>query len=442
MFTEGFWMLATACPQQLWEAVMSENPSTKKGPELPVTDVSWQDARSFIEKLNRMKPGLALDLPSEAQWEYACRAGSVTDHSPDAQREWVHANYERSVDILPVGSLPPNNWGFHEMLGSMGEWCLDEWNGTYDGKLTDELEFKLAVSSVINSTGGRGSSGRGIRLPLPTRALPVAEMARLRGSVGRLALRLIHHDDAVHAAFMPVNREARDVHDALEQVRIEVLGSRRMRRLRADLNAWLVEECEMEGFDRMTRKDQMPLEKALALLAREHLSGDPVPEPARRVVNLWRVRLPEGTTNALAEMKASQSDQRMYASAVRKLLMAFELTEEEEDKEPADLSDQGSEQSYHQGNSDEHEQCIISESDSARGLRPEVMQTEALESPQAWITRDNKVYRAVRGGSWFYWPGFLGHARRFPVDSGRYSASIGFRIAQKRRAFERPLSNV
>ena len=108
-------------------------------------------------------------------------------------------------------------------------------------------EFKRATAGVLRAIaevpdvqvafqpGPSGLSGKRARLPLPTRALPPAEMARLRGASDALALRLRHHDDAVHAARMPARREAKDVYDALEQVRVEVVGSRHMAGVAANL---------------------------------------------------------------------------------------------------------------------------------------------------------------------------------------------------------------
>ena len=134
-------------------------------------------------------------------------------------------------------------------------------------------EFKRATAGVLRAIaeipdvqvafqpGPSGLSGKRARLPLPTRALPPAEMARLRGASDALALRLRHHDDAVHAARMPARREAKDVYDALEQVRVEVVGSRHMAGVAANLRRKLAEECEAEGYDRMTRKDQLPIRR-------------------------------------------------------------------------------------------------------------------------------------------------------------------------------------
>src|ERR1700760_2701824 len=174
-------------------------------------------------------------------------------------------------------------------------------------------DFKRATAGVLRAIaeqpdvqvafqpGPSGVTGKRARLPLPTRALPPAEMARLRGQSDAIALRLRHHDDAVHAQRMPTRREAKDAYDALEQVRIEVVGARYMNGVSANLRAKLAEECESEGYDRMTRKDQLPIDKALALIAREKLSGEAAPEAAQRVLSLWRSTPGDPAAPALAE---------------------------------------------------------------------------------------------------------------------------------------------
>src|SRR5580698_8065195 len=98
---------------------------------------------------------------------------------------------------------------------------------------------------------------------------------------------------------MPARREAKDAYDALEQVRVEVVGAQHMAGIHANLNAKLAEECEQDGLDRMTRKDQLPVDKALALLTRERLSGEPVPEAARKILAMWRDGLGENAEAAI-----------------------------------------------------------------------------------------------------------------------------------------------
>src|ERR1700749_548799 len=137
---------------------------------------------------------------------------------------------------------------------------------------------------VAFQPGPSGLTGKRARLPLPTRALPPGEMAKLRGSSDAIALRLRHHDDAVHSARMPTRREAKDVYDALEQARVEVVGSRHMAGVAANLQSKLAEECEAESYERMTRKDQLPIPGALSLLAREQMSGEKSPPAGQRIL--------------------------------------------------------------------------------------------------------------------------------------------------------------
>ena len=184
--------------------------------------------------------------------------------------------------------------------------------------LTRQEEFKRATAGALRAIahadpevqvafqpGPSGVAGKRVRLPLPTRALPPAEMAKLRGAADAAALRLRHHDESAARIRIPGRREAREVFDALEQVRVETVGSKFMEGVAANLRAKLAEECEAEGYDRMTRKDQLPLPAALGLLARERLTGHPAPEIAHRVLDLWRDTLGEKADEALAEMASN-----------------------------------------------------------------------------------------------------------------------------------------
>ena len=232
---------------------------------------------------------------------------------------------------------------------------------------------------VAFQPGPAGLTGKRARLPLPTRALPAAEMARLRGVADSLALRLRHHDDAVHAARMPAQRDARDAYDALEQARVEVVGARHMEGVAANLRAHLVETCETEGYDRMTRREQMPVAAALALLARERMSGEPGPHEAARMLDLWRDTLGAPAQTALDEMARAQDNQSAFARAARKLLAALDLAEAELDAEPeqGDEAEAGAEPSGPQDASQDSEGDRQSESESTLGAEPEEMDGEA-----------------------------------------------------------------
>ena len=156
VFARGFWMFDTVCTQALWDALMSDNPSRRNVSMLPVTDVSWDDARRFVERLNAAKPGLGLDLPSEAHWEYACRAGTDTAYSFGPEISMEQVNYH-SRGTVSVSSLPPNAWGLHEMHGNVWEWCADKWHGNYNGAPADGSAW---IDEETDSRVFRGGSWR------------------------------------------------------------------------------------------------------------------------------------------------------------------------------------------------------------------------------------------------------------------------------------------
>ena len=164
-FEQGFWLAETACTQTLWQAVMGENPSRFKGEENPVESVSWNDAKRFIEKINRLHPGLELRLPSEAEWEYACRAGTTTRYWFGDEIDPSKANYgSRNKGIMPVKHYPRSPWGLYQMHGNVWEWCEDCWHSNYkrapeDGQpwLTDRDEGWAVLRGGSWNRSGRES---------------------------------------------------------------------------------------------------------------------------------------------------------------------------------------------------------------------------------------------------------------------------------------------
>jgi formylglycine-generating enzyme required for sulfatase activity len=129
--TKPFWLGKNEVTQKQYAAITGTNPSRFKGDDLPVENVSWADAMEFCRKLNdrekaadRLPAGYAYTLPTEAQWEYACRAGATGDNPADiATNAWHEGN--SAATTHPVATKPANAWGFHDMLGNVWEWCSD-----------------------------------------------------------------------------------------------------------------------------------------------------------------------------------------------------------------------------------------------------------------------------------------------------------------------------
>ncbi len=149
VLTDGFWLGETTCTQELWESVMGSNPSRFKGEKRPVENVSWDDCMEFIEKINSMMPGLELRLPTEAEWEYACRAGTKTPFSFGENISTKQVNFDGNYpynnglkgeyreETSDVKSFPCNNWGLYEMHGNVREWCADWFGGYPKESVTD-----------------------------------------------------------------------------------------------------------------------------------------------------------------------------------------------------------------------------------------------------------------------------------------------------------------
>lgn len=188
--TKGFWLGKTHVTQAQYEAIAGSNPSHFKdvGPDAPVERVSWLDAMAWCKKLTereraagRLPAGYAYTLPTEAQWEFACRAGTTEAHAGDpAAMAWHKDNSEDTTHRVALKQ--PNPWGLYDMYGNVLQWCFD-WYGNYPGgAVTDPTgpasgHFRMArggswrVEIFRSASRGGGSPGRrdytlGFRLAL------------------------------------------------------------------------------------------------------------------------------------------------------------------------------------------------------------------------------------------------------------------------------------
>jgi len=154
--SRGFWLGKTEVTQAQWQEVMGNNPSTFQGATRPVEHVSWDEAMQFCERLSereraagRLPEGYGYTLPTEAQWEYACRAGTTGRYAGDLDAMgWYSAN--SGSQTQPVARKQANAWGLHDMHGNVWEWCLDR-HGNYPG------------GSVTDPSGASSGSGRVFR---------------------------------------------------------------------------------------------------------------------------------------------------------------------------------------------------------------------------------------------------------------------------------------
>ena len=199
--TKGFWMMDVPCTQELWQAVMQgKNPRYFKDDQRPVENVSWKDAQKFIQKLNKLAPGPELRLPTEAQWEYACRAGSETAlyripgttgeltilgalHGPELDaiawyggnigvdpkfpnaadsKSWSQKQYDHShAATQPVRLKKANMWGLYDMLGNIWEWCADSQRPYNSEPQVDPVGQSVGSRAIRG--GSWGSHARNVR---------------------------------------------------------------------------------------------------------------------------------------------------------------------------------------------------------------------------------------------------------------------------------------
>jgi len=174
--TKDYWLGKFEVTQAQWQAVMSNNPSHFKGDNRPVECVRWNEAKEFCDKLNekcagKLPAGYKFDLPTEAQWEYACRAGTTTALNNGKNLTDEKYNCENLAEVAwydyqnkenqthQVGQKRPNNWGLYDMHGNVWEWCRDRY-GSYSGDETDPVGPSSGSGRVVRG----GSWGDGAQL--------------------------------------------------------------------------------------------------------------------------------------------------------------------------------------------------------------------------------------------------------------------------------------
>ncbi len=241
-------------------------------------------------------------------------------------------------------------------------------------------------------------------LAQPSRALPLAEVASLRGEADSAALRLRYHDEALHKQCRPSGLAAAAIFDTVEQVRVEAIGARRLAGVADNLAAALDDRCRRLGLAEVRDPAEVPLPEAIGLLAREALTGHPSPEAARNVVGLWRPALSPRVKRGLADLGKHLHDQERFAEASCQLIAELNLPHDECEEEPrTDVDGQGENRDPSQGSGESGDSGATGAL-SAAGIEPREpgagqAQSDALalaEIDQMSGPGDERPGRAVR----------------------------------------------
>ncbi len=196
---------------------------------------------------------------------------------------------------------------------------------------TPKLEVSYAAerpSLIVSPDGAKA------RLTEPPRKLTSGEAAIVRGQADSIALRLACHDDALHRRHSPDTMEARAAYDALEQARVESIGARRMAGVAANIGAMLEDRYARSHSERISSRADAPLEDALALMARERLTGLAPPPHGAKIVDFWRDLVEDRAGADLDRLVGAVEDQKHFAQIVRELLSHLDMAGAEAPEEP------------------------------------------------------------------------------------------------------------
>ncbi len=249
---------------------------------------------------------------------------------------------------------------------------------------TPELEVSFAPDKP--SVVGHGDSAKA-RLPEPARKLSPREAAIVRGHADSMALKLACHDAATHRRLLPEAQAARALFEAVEQVRVESIGARRMDGVGINLAAMLEDRYHRGNYADITDRADAPIEDAVALMVRERLTGRAPPAAAQAIVDLWRPWIEERAGTDLDRLDHILEDQRAFGRSIHKLLQSLDMAdpssfdrEEEDDDQAEDQPQDDADQSDGEGQESETGQTL--EMDAAEASA-EDMEEGAMESPDA-----------------------------------------------------------
>ncbi|GJL74923.1 formylglycine-generating enzyme family protein [Nitrosomonas sp.] len=193
ILTQGYWLADTTCTQAFWSNLMQHNPSRFKGKLKPVESVSWDDVQSFLQQLKKYNSFFRLRLPTEAEWENACRAGTIgaynfegelsrskVNYSGALDNESYNWNKDESMQTVNIKSYSPNSWGLFEMHGNVWEWCQD-WYGRYQSELVIDPKGSRSAHTRVLRGGSWYRSGRSCRSASRDHDVPLSHSYNFTG---------------------------------------------------------------------------------------------------------------------------------------------------------------------------------------------------------------------------------------------------------------------
>ncbi len=206
---------------------------------------------------------------------------------------------------------------------------------------------------AVYAANARGRIGNEVYVSSPSADMSWDEQNLTRGECDQVALKMAYHDAEAHGAQAPVDLTARQIYDAVEQVRYEAHGTRGMTGMRTNLSRADQERAKAQRLDLVQTHHEAPLAEVMRYLAREAITGEPVPEVAQRAVELWEANLGPETHDALQALKSKIDDQRAFTEATKQLLRSLDFdTSDNLSDEPADLDDEADDEAQEDEASD------------------------------------------------------------------------------------------
>ena len=251
--------------------------------------------------------------------------------------------------------------------------------------LEDATElFKQATTATMRAISGNDelevSFGRGkpymqgnqARIPLPDTGLTEAQLAALRGTADRFALRTRFHDEAFHNGRRPYSGVAQEVFDWAEEARLASIGSYLMKGVQNNLQAQQEQHCVNHGYDRIEHQGQAPLGEAVGMLIREKIIGEPPPPGGQKVLDFWREHIEERIGDKLEDLDASIFDQEEFSTICRRIITDLGLTDDWGEQNSESDSEEAQEDSESDAGEENSDQEMSADGDMTDAIEGEV----------------------------------------------------------------------